>query len=134
MENTKLLRMVTILYGFLVDGIVGIFLVSLYLNGDLTLVEGPHRFEAMLSDIIALLMMFWGICFVLLGIWRKQEIGVLCLVLAIVNMVFIAWGHMSDGNPMSFIVWGIAFHFFLFVLPTALVTKALTAETRLLAS
>lgn len=133
MENTKLLRMATILYGFLMAGMWGSFLVSLYLNGDLTLVEGPHRFEAMLSDIIALLMMFWGICFALLGIWRKQEIGVLCLVLAIVDMVFIAWVHMSDGNPMSFIVWGIVFALFLLVLPTVLVTKALTDKTSVLA-
>ncbi|WP_161804519.1 hypothetical protein [Ardenticatena maritima] len=126
--------MATILYGFLVDGIFGILLVSLYLNGDLTLVEGPYRFEAMLSDIQTLLMMFWGICFVLLGVWRKQEIGVLCLVLVIVDMVFIVWGHMSDGNPMSFIVWGIIFDLFLFVLPTVLVTKALTDKTSVLAA
>nr|WP_290665419.1 hypothetical protein [Ardenticatena sp.] len=130
MESTKLLRIMTILYGVFMAGIWGSVFISWYRSGDLMLLQSPRHLEDIGGEVLLLVMILWGILFALYGFWKRWEVGLFCGVVASI-VTLLMWFQLGTGDSslVLFVIWGIAFPVILFWLPLVSVIKALAGET-----
>ncbi len=125
--QTKLLKILFIIYGICVCLFFATFVISLYVHEDLLLVKAPRHFEWIAGDLVAILGMPWGILVALSTVIKRvagQMLAILSLLLALSINIIVGWISWKIGSFL-----GVPMAIFLFLLPSLLLIGTRNART-----
>ncbi|PKO21644.1 MAG: hypothetical protein CVU38_13615 [Chloroflexi bacterium HGW-Chloroflexi-1] len=130
-QTQRSLKIATCIYGVLVVLVFGSVAISLQAHGDLMLMKTPHRFEWIAGDIMLILLVLWGLSFILSTFKRMSRFfGRLALLLSVFGSVLVVCVNLREQTN----VWlGLSFVLILFFLPSlaiALVSFRKPAQVR----
>lgn len=111
MGKLMLLKGLTRAYGILVALILGSYLISLAAHDDLMLLKTPQRFDWIVGEVIALLIILWGVFFALSDPRKRKVMGLLCVFLAVLLSILVGF---TSPFPRS----GVFMVVVLFLLPS----------------
>lgn len=121
-QTLRWLKVSACLYGILITLVFGGVLISLFIHGDLMLIQAPLHLDWIAGDIVLLLTIFWGILFALANLAENNALSILGLVLALTMSAIVGWINWQMGG----MPWGVLMSMILFCLPSWATYRALS--------